>query len=321
MGFPQQLVLSELFDFFPRNLELVGACSEYPVYSNESIQKATLQWLSKSKSTKNIVSVVEEGMAAKKILVGFTNPSIWSFLKTRLKVGLSKTSGSDWFNWGIFGISGESATLGLYSKIDGTVAVFLDPKVNILGKALTSVPSIIAHELCHKVAGDMTKEFLKHQLDGVLVPYYSEVLKNIDPKFMELDEEKLRLAITNVTLAAEGEKSSGLIRDVIKHWWIFFTKCGLSEDETEIAIYKFLIPFYTYILDERLGGCPAKLQSRSKEFLEYLYKGYDKIGATDAREYTLAGQEAAFTSEVVAIANEWEIDSATVNMIRKLKFK
>ncbi len=318
--YPKTLVLNELFEYFPKKLTLFGKCADFPIYSNDIIQNTTAEWVSKSNITRNISKTVKRGMDARKILIGFTEPSVWAFIKRRFKVGVSKKT-LMWFGWDFFGIYGEGTTLGLYSKENSTLAILLDPTINIFGKSLRSIPSIIAHELCHKAAADNTKDYLRLLLDPVLVPYYSAVFKRLHEGLDNINKNLLKTAITNVTIEAEGDNSeNSTLTDITNHWENLFRECGLTKEEAEICIQKLLIPFFKYILNESMSDFSKELQKRVGDFLENYYLGYDAINVRDTRNYTLASQESVFTSEVIAIANEWGIDSNTVNLINKLEF-
>lgn len=314
------IIVNELFEYFPIKMDFIGSCAGYPVYSNDSIKEASLDWVSRSPITKNIITTISDGVDANQIMIGFTNKSTLSFLKSRFKIGTQRTL-KNWFGWNLFGMYGNGLTLGLFSKEEGNIAIFLDPSVNIFGKVLMSLPAILAHELCHKTASSDIKNYLNHQMNPRLIPYYKNLFQLAGNLDLSGFEEKLKQTIVKVTLSSERKSTSILMENVVDHWKDFLLQVGLSGDELDSAIYKVFIPFYHYILEEPLSGLPNDLRNRQNEFQEFFYQSYDQIGVEDTRTTTSAGQEAVFTSEVVSISNEWGLDSVTTSMINKLKFK
>lgn len=314
--FPQTLVLDEVFEYFPKSLELYGTVAgEFPVYSNDTIVKTTLDWLSKSNSTKQIIDPIKAGIDSKMIMIGFTNPSVFSFIKRRFTRGVNRFT-RNWFDFNLFGVS-IGSTLGLYAKSDGRVAILLDPSVDIFGRSITSIPSTLTHELCHKAAHDKTKEYLNLMMKPLLYPFFKKFWFMLDSRTASHKKEKLIDAIVTVTTRVEGSTSRTLIRDVVWAWFRFLESCGIKKEDVEIDVQKALLPIFLLVWEEDFNADP-ELKNKVWEWASYFYAAYDFIGV-DA-EHTIAGQEIVFTSEILCVSNQNDPSPQAIQLINKLSF-
>jgi len=315
-SFPPTLVLDEVFEYFPKSLELYGTVAgEYPVYSNDTIVKTTLDWMSKSNSTKQIMGPIKAGIEKRIIMIGFTNPSVFSFIKRRLTKNVSKFA-KNWIDFDIFGI-GIGSVLGLYAKSDGRIAILLDPSVDIFGRSITSIPSTLTHELCHKISHDKTKEYLHLMMKPLLYPFFKKFWFSLDSRTYGHKMEKLIDAIVTVTVRVEGSTSRTLMRDVVWAWFRFLESCGIKKEDVEIDVQKALLPIFLLVWEEDFDADP-ELVKKVWDWASYFNEAYDFIGV-DAG-HSVVGQEIVFTSEILCIANQNEPSPQAIQLINKLSF-
>lgn len=295
--------LNEFFDLIPTGLKQYGVVDNESIYSNEKIIMSVLAWLEKSSITKPILSGIKKGIDTRSILIGYENKSKLSFLAKRIK--------------SFTGTSHGMHTLGYFSPVDKKLVILLDDNVNILGKAVTEIPSIIAHELCHFAAFDKPQSFISTTLRSHLLPFYKNICYNIAPLTKNISDSVLTKTIQTLIITGDASSQPHTVSDTINIWRSYIEHAYPKEKANPIII-RMALP-YLYFINS------AKVKSSSyRPLINDTYKrycvAYSKLGQ-DACRWTQAGQEFAFPSEIVAITSQWDVPSSVARLINMIDYR
>lgn len=306
---------NEAFEFLPKWLELYGYVTDDPVYSNETITSASLDWIRKSHITSPIASKIEEGLDTRRIMIGYTKPGIYNFLIKRMKFKLREKHflSSDVF------ISSSEDVLGIYGKSTNTLAILLDPsKVSIFGKALTNVPSILAHELCHMAACTNTSKYL-NIMKSSLIDFYKMWIKNvfeyhkIEYDTKKLNDSNIRKLIDDLTITYEGGDFYSTEKGLLI--WIRIFEIFLKDDEEiKKCVKSVSIPFYYFMIDYK----DVDSKQNIIDCVRILSKTYKDVGINGVLGITTPSQEFLFTSEVVCVMNQFKLSPEAIKLIKNI---
>jgi len=296
-------ILNEFLDLIPTGLKQYGIADNEPIFSNEKIIDATLGWLEKSSITKPILPGIKKGIEARSILIGYENKSKLSFLSNRIK--------------SFTGVSHGMHTLGYFSPVDQKLVILLDDNVNILGKAITEIPSILAHELCHFAAFDKPKSFISTTLRSHLLPFYKNICYNLAPLTKNISDSILSKTIQTLIITGDASPQPNKVLDTINIWRLYIEH-AYPKDEVEPLIIRMALPYLYFINSDKVKN------SSHRPLINETYKrycmAYNKLGH-DACKWTHAGQEFAFPSEIVAITSQWDIPSNVARLINMIDYR
>lgn len=295
--------------------------NEYPIYSNKNIEDIVYKICQNSNTTNDILNVIKNGLDFRKITVGYTNPSSFSFLYNRILniVGLK----SDY-------------TLAYFDPYSVSIKIILDDNIDLFGNDIEKIDNIIAHELCHMAAyKESQTNIINASFNSILKPYYKNLIimahkylvKNeliYNTKFI-INDDKLKTHIMNIVNNVEIKKLDIFqkVKIAFKLWLEYFINIlNFKEDDAQI-LTQFL--FSPYIIDYMNDiGHNIKIMPKIKKLKtdasSVIYFSYSKIGITNKTHGTLPGQELIFISEVIAISNQYGISPVVKNCINKIKY-
>lgn len=278
------------------------------IYSSKLIEENVIKRVEQSDILKPIKDLVITGLNNRKIIVGYTNPSKFSFLYRKIKK--------------IFGYI-QTWALGVYDYHDDIIYIILDDNVNILGNAVFDISNIIVHELCHMAAYHNKKtKIFDSSLQTLLVPFYLNLIgkiiskdKNFSPKkYSEYVNSNIKIFISEFEkyfnkIESKAKNNLEQVEDeAFEFWSNILPKIIPSFDEldgTEIAI-------------EMMKSYDKNYKRKSNTNIDKeILDSYKKIGSIiDVN--SLLGQEVIFPSEIIAISNEKGLSPAIANCINKI---
>ena len=152
---------------------------EFPpmeIYSSKLIEENVIKKLDEFESLTPIKDLIKKGIENRKIIVGYTNPSKFSFLYKKIKK--------------VFGYV-ETWALGVYDYNDDVVYIILDDNVNILGNTKVDISRIIIHELCHMAACyNKTTKIFEESLKPLIIPFYFNLMGLVLLKYKGMDSKE-----------------------------------------------------------------------------------------------------------------------------------
>lgn len=280
------------------------------IFSSKDIETQVIIQVENSSISKPVSSKIKELLNNRKIIVGYTNPSKFNFVKNKIKhlVGLKR----DW-------------ALGFYDYVDQTVYIILDDNIKLTGSSKYDISSIIIHELSHMAAFYNSKtKIISSTMNNILVPYYKELLKLYYTKNRNIEVKGVEEALNN-NIDEISNTISLLVS--INERFLFISSTKKLEKALNL-ITKLLI---TLNIDsnnskkdaEQLLQPFAVFYVNDSNFVEnditsYYHSSYKKFGFDTN---TIPGQELVIPSEILAIFSQNKQIPSIYNSINKIPMR
>jgi len=294
-------MLTEIMDLAPINLKPIGDIDGMSIYSNDKIQTHIKDWLTHSPTTKKVHKKLIEGIESKIILIGYENPSKSNFIKTRWRDFREKDLAKGY--------------LGYTSVAESKIAIVFDENINMLGNAVKDIPHTVVHECLHLVALTMWKPYLMASMNKFLIPFFTSVFEQLDPKINKIPNRKLSEAIINVSRITDHNFHNRPDVNAVFGAWVNYLKLAPGVNASDIIVKAFA-PYYKY----GLKTLKPEFNKVAKEMVIVYNNAYKSIKVKDAIKQTLPCQEIFFPSEVVCIANQYKPSSTAVKLLNGLRF-
>ena len=268
--------IEEFADLAPVGLEYYGTVGGFKIHSNDKITTYVSNWIKSSDISKLIGNKVLQLIQNKEIIIGYENKSKMSFIWKRMKRYMTPTRGG--------------YAMGFFSKEDKKIVILLDDNTTFFGKAIRDIPPIINHETIHLATNKDTNFVLKNTIREYLLPFYSNIIHNIHGK---VDGNALSKAIIELAKIFDHSSMPTEIEMARNVWKNYFQDVELANS--------MLSPFLYY--HRKI----SKYSTIGQEVLRHYYKSYNDLGLKNPENFTLAGQEALFPSEILAILNQFNM--------------
>lgn len=299
----------EEIGLFPiiNKLEFYGYVSGIALYSNETIVNKVKEHVLKQR--KEIYNIVSKGLDSKNIIVGYTSPSKFKFVFNKIK----KLTGFV-----------DEVDLGFYDKIEDKLCVVLDHNVNMLGKTLIKIDSILVHELVHCAASKNNKtNIILNTSEHFIYPFFKSLLSNLYNIVIEEDEK--------LNVIPYGSDFNRIMMDLNKKiekdvsitthngyyissqiWNNEFVKRLGGNKENARILTRALQSMYNYnYLNSSLS---VFSDNELKKINDSFYKAYNNINIKNPN--TLVGQEPIYPSEIISIYSR--INPTNPNIVNSL---
>lgn len=306
--------LNELFELSPVNLSFYGSTEGIEIFSNEKILNTVKTYIYHSPSIKAIYNKVVEGMDNKRILIGYVDKSKLNFVRRRALSKINIRYEPVWKNLGPSFYPG--ITYGWFSGKDNNISIILDNNVDVFGKSLRNIPSILIHEMFHMQAFN-NPELMFSKNKDVFVKFYRTFLKNIDSRFNMIISEDIENFIKNLIKNESNENTS--VRLCIDAWSNLLSKCIPGEDSKHMG-FLICLP-YLFLYTDRSNNLSIEHYTESKKYVRQIitifHKAYESLGVNSS-SYTTPCQEALFPSEILSIIQQVNPTPKTISSINSM---
>ncbi len=285
------------------------------IYSSPKLEKLLIYFIENSNISSQIKSTITSLVLNKKIIMGYTNPGKFNFLYQKIK--------------SLFGIKATDAILGYYEPFENLVYVILDNSVNIFGNAMVEIDTVVIHELCHMAAYLNNKtSIIEKSFNKLLLPYYTYVIKNswksIYNEEVQLDKNFiLNLKKTIYKLLKKNEQGYLSINDKIKNayiiWKEFINSSVINSDKEKTERFvKSLLSVYMFNYEGQnlFEKDKVTIVNNLDNITDIMVEAYKNIGTT--KVINVPGQEFLFPSEIIAVSNQYGIQSDIINSLNRL---
>jgi len=294
--------LQEIFELIPLGLKKAGRIGDREIHTNLKIQNYIKEWIENSHNLKPISKNINKGIDTGNIIIGFENPGKLNALLNRFKRIMTPTK--------------LSGIMGFYNGKDKKLVILLDENVDFLGGAIKNIPPIITHEMMHYAANVDTKKVYSITKSKYLIPFYRNVVTNLDPKTAKITDSVLGKTITNLMNYFEKDNSLGAgIRDAYNVWNLFFDELDGSKSDLSLAM---ILPYFAYIREMRIK---PKHTSIAKKVALSMYSSYEQLGVRNPMNLSTVGQEAIYPSEILAVINQFDLTNEGAKVINNIRMR
>lgn len=292
--------LNEIFELLPNELTNIGSYHGEPFYSNKKIVEATMGWIESSPITKPISNKILEGIEKRSILIGYANKSKLSFIFKRIGAIIGPKTIS---------------ILGQYSAVENKLVILLDKNVDVFGRALSEIPPTLAHELIHMAANYNIRSYLSMTMRSFLLPFYKRFFNSVAPNTVNVPDNILVRAISDLANYSENLSSPPDIQYVFNIWSSYLEKV-YDQDKVKNILNNL------YALFMFIHGYNLSIEQKRvlKIVFDKYCDAYTVLGIKNVGDWTTPGQELIFTSEVVCIASQWKLSNNVIKLINYIRF-
>lgn len=301
--------VNEAFELLPINLKIAGNIDGMNIYTNNKIQNYVRDWLTYSPITKKVAPKILEGIDKGVILLGYEDGSKRRFMKRQWRDFLVKNFDAKYND------NFDKNYVGYISTTEKKIAIVFDDNVNIRGRELIDVPHSLIHECLHLAALSSWKQFISTTMNPYLIPFYTNLFNNIEPKTKEIPARELSKAIINVSRISDHNFYNKPDMNKIYHAWTEYFKQHPDIDSTNLLM-KCFSPYYKY----STNTLKNEYHKVAKQMVFKYSEAYRALGIKNVLELTVPCQEILFPSEIVCMTNEFKPSNIAVKLINSLRF-